>query len=114
MRLLLLTFLGACCLTTWTVEGVGTEVLEESFCVSLTAQQLPVQKIKTYTIREGILKAVIFVTRRGLKICADPHAKWVKAAIKTVDRRSRARKNVIETSPTRVQRSTSTAVTLTG
>ncbi|OBS68164.1 hypothetical protein A6R68_03295, partial [Neotoma lepida] len=59
MRLLLLTFLGVCCLTTCAVEGVGTEVLEESFCVSLTTQPLPVQRIKTYTIREGILKAVM-------------------------------------------------------
>ncbi|CAH6789403.1 lymphotactin [Phodopus roborovskii] len=114
MRLLLLTFLGACCLTIWTVEGVGTEVLGESFCVSFTTLPLPVQRIKTYTIKEGIMKAVIFVTKRGLKICADPHAKWVKTAIKTVDRKSRPRKNMIETSPTRGPRSSSTAMTLSG
>ncbi|XP_028720330.1 lymphotactin-like [Peromyscus leucopus] len=114
MRLLLLTFLGVCCLITYTVEGVGTEVLEETFCVSLTTQPLPVQRIKTYTIREGILKAVIFVTKRGVKICADPHAKWVKAAIKTVDRRIRTKKNMTEASPTRVQRSTSPAMALSG
>ncbi|KAM7336195.1 lymphotactin [Alexandromys fortis] len=114
MRLLLLTFLGACCLTTFSVEGVGTEALEESFCVSLRTQPLPVHRIKTYTIREGILKAVIFVTRRGVKICADPHAQWVKAAIRTVDRKSRDRNNITETSPTRAQRSTSSAMTLSG
>lgn len=39
--------------------GVGTEALEESFCVSLRTQPLPVHRIKTYTIREGILKAVM-------------------------------------------------------
>lgn len=94
--------------------GVGTEVLEESSCVNLQTQRLPVQKIKTYIIWEGAMRAVIFVTKRGLKICADPEAKWVKAAIKTVDGRASTRKNMAETVPTGAQRSTSTAITLTG
>lgn len=55
-----------------------------------------------------------FVTKRGLKICADPEAKWVKAAIKNVDGRASTRKNMAETVPTGAQRSTSTAITLTG
>ncbi|XP_021054928.1 cytokine SCM-1 beta [Mus pahari] len=114
MRLPLLTFLGVCCLITCVVEGVGTEVLERSICVSLQTRRLPVQKIKTYTIKEGTMRAVIFVTKRGLKICADPEANWVKAAIKTVDGRASTRKNTAETVPTGAQRSTSTAITLTG
>ncbi|KAL1769745.1 lymphotactin [Sigmodon hispidus] len=114
MRLLLLTFLGLCCLIPCAVEGVGTETIEESFCVSLTTQRLPVHRIRTYTIREGMVKAVIFVTKRGIKICADPQAKWVKAAIKSVDGRSRSRKNMTEMSPTPAQRSISPTMTLSG
>nr|QCI30376.1 chemokine XCL1 [Maxomys rajah] len=114
MRLLLLTFLGVCCFTAWVVEGVGTEVLHESVCVSLRTQRLPVQRIKTYTIKEGAMRAVIFVTKRGLRICADPHATWVKAAIKTVDGRSSASKNTTKTIPTQAQRSTSTTIALSG
>ncbi|XP_028616727.1 lymphotactin-like [Grammomys surdaster] len=114
MRLLFLTFLGLCCLTTQVVEGVGTEVLEESICVSFQTQRLPVQKIKTYTIREGPIKAVIFVTKRELKICADPQANWVKAAIKTVDSRNSSRRSMAGTVPTRAQRSASTAKALSG
>nr|QCI30419.1 chemokine XCL1 [Rattus norvegicus]QCI30439.1 chemokine XCL1 [Rattus norvegicus] len=114
MRLLLLTFLGVCCFAAWVVEGVGTEVLQESICVSLRTQRLPVQKIKTYTIKEGAMRAVIFVTKRGLRICAGPQAKWVKTAIKTVDGRSSASKSKAETIPTQAQRSASTAIALSG
>ena len=39
--------------------GVGTEVLEESSCVNLQTQRLPVQKIKTYIIWEGAMRAVM-------------------------------------------------------
>ncbi|XP_048213772.1 lymphotactin-like [Perognathus longimembris pacificus] len=114
MRLLLLTLLALCCLSACLVEGVGSEVPEESICVSLTTQKLPVKRIRTYTIKEGFMKAVIFITRRGLKVCADPQDKWVKAAIKSVDNRSRTTKDMIQTKPTGTQESTSTAITLPG
>lgn len=55
-----------------------------------------------------------FVTKRGLRICADPQAKWVKTAIKTVDGRSSASKSKAETIPTQAQRSASTAIALSG
>ena len=40
-------------------SGVGSEVLERSICVSLTTKRLPVKNIKTYTIKEGSMKAVM-------------------------------------------------------
>ncbi|CAI9179359.1 unnamed protein product [Rangifer tarandus platyrhynchus] len=109
MRLLILTCLVICSLAAYTVEGVGSEVLEKSICVSLTTKRLPIKNIKTYIIKEGFMKAVILITRRGFKICADPKADWVKEAIQTIDR-----KNMSQTKPTGSQKSTSTAVTLTG
>ncbi|XP_069867300.1 lymphotactin-like [Dipodomys merriami] len=112
MRLLALTLLAICCLSAGLVEGVGSEVPEKSFCMSFTTQKLKINRIKTYVIKEGGMKAVIFITRRGLKICADPQASWVKDAIKSVDNRSR--KNIIQTKPTETQQPTRTAVTLTG
>ncbi|KAM4861076.1 lymphotactin-like isoform 1-T1 [Thomomys bottae] len=114
MRLLFLTILAICCLSQCLVEGVGSEVPEQSICVSLTTQRLPVRRIKTYTIKEGPMKAVIFITRRGIKVCADPQDKWVKAAIKSVDNRSSTRKDMIQSKPTTTQQTASTAVTLTG
>ncbi|XP_036756266.1 lymphotactin-like [Manis pentadactyla] len=112
MRLLILVLLGTCCLTACTVEGVGSEVLEKSICVSLTTRRLPIKHIKTYTIKEGSMKAVIFITKRGLKVCADPQVEWVKKAIKTVN--NSARRNVKQTKPTGASQPTHTAVTLTG
>ncbi|KAI5946207.1 Lymphotactin [Manis javanica] len=113
MRLLIiLVLLGTCCLTACTVEGVGSEVLEKSICVSLTTRRLPIKHIKTYTIKEGSMKAVIFITKRGLKVCADPQVEWVKKAIKTVN--NSARRNVKQTEPVGAPQPTHTAVTLTG
>ncbi|XP_004464242.2 lymphotactin [Dasypus novemcinctus] len=114
MRLLILAFLGICCLTAYNVEGVGTEVSQKTTCLSLTMRPLPVHKIKRYTIKEGTMRAVIFVTRHGLRICADPEANWVKAAVKSVDSKSLLRRNTIKIKPTGAQQSTSTAVSLTG
>ncbi|XP_017651546.1 lymphotactin [Nannospalax galili] len=82
--------------------------------MSLRTQPLPVNRIKTYIIQEGFMKAVIFFTKRGLKICADPEASWVRAAVKTVDNRSSARRSMTEPNPMGTQRSTSTAATLSG
>ncbi|XP_011372487.1 lymphotactin-like [Pteropus medius] len=109
MRTLILAFLGLCCLTVHVVEGVGSEVLEERICVSLTTRRLPVKNIKTYTIKEGPMRAVIFITKRGFKICANPQEDWVKKAVEHVKSN---RKNRTQTKPTGAQQSTSTAVTL--
>ncbi|XP_008057723.1 lymphotactin-like [Carlito syrichta] len=114
MRLLILACLGICCLTAYVVEGVGSEVPDKSICVSLTTQRLPVNRIKTYTIKEGSMKAVIFITRRGLKVCADPQVNWVKEAVKNIDSKSNTRRNTIQTKPTGTQQSTNTTVTLRG
>ncbi|XP_054443536.1 lymphotactin [Pteronotus mesoamericanus] len=108
MRALVLALLGLCCLASYVVEGVGSEVLEQKVCMSLTTRRLPVKNIKTYTIREGPMRAVIFITKRGLKICADPQVDWVKHAVESMDNR----KNTNQSKPTGAQRSTKTAVTL--
>ncbi|XP_024598213.1 lymphotactin-like [Neophocaena asiaeorientalis asiaeorientalis] len=111
MRLLILAFLGICCLAAYTVEGVGTEVLDKNICVSLTTRRLPIKNIKTYTIKEGPMKAVIFITRRGLKVCADPQVEWVNKAVRTI---KSTRRNVSQTKPTGAQQSSNPAVTLSG
>ncbi|KAM9688313.1 lymphotactin-like [Trichechus inunguis] len=114
MRLLILAVLAICCLAACVVEGVGSEVPDRSVCVSLHTRSLPVQKIKSYTIKEGSMKAVIFITKRGLKICADPQAEWVKTAVRSLDKKSTTRKNMVQTTPMGAQQSTNTAATLTG
>ncbi|KAM8812061.1 lymphotactin-like [Rhynchonycteris naso] len=111
MRPLILAVLGFCCLSTDIVDAVGSEVLEQKICVSLTTKRLPVKNIKTYTIKEGPMKAIIFITRRGFKVCADPQVEWVKKAVHIIDKSTR--KNVSQTKPPRAQHPTDTTVTLT-
>lgn len=48
-----------CLSTSFSSPGVGSEVLEKSICVSLTTRRLPIKHIKTYTIKEGSMKAVM-------------------------------------------------------
>ncbi|KAM7053797.1 lymphotactin [Molossus nigricans] len=93
MRPLLLALLGLCCLTAPGVEGVGSEAVEQRICVSLTTRQVPVNRIKTYTIKEGTMRAIIFFTKRGLKVCADPRADWVKRAVEKVDKDNSSNKS---------------------
>ncbi|XP_051854966.1 lymphotactin-like [Antechinus flavipes] len=86
MRLFLLILICSWGLTGCMVEGVGSEVIKKSFCVSWS-QPLPSKRVKSYTIAEGPMKAVIFITRKGFKICANPEANWVKNVIDSVDSR---------------------------
>ncbi|XP_015354164.1 cytokine SCM-1 beta-like [Marmota marmota marmota] len=102
-----LTILSLCFLS----PGVGSEVPERSICVSLSTQRLPINRIRTYTIKEGSVRAVIFITKRGLKVCANPEAEWVKSAVKSMDSRSTTKRSKLQSSPTRAQ-PTNTAGTL--
>ncbi|XP_011835321.1 PREDICTED: lymphotactin [Mandrillus leucophaeus] len=95
-------------------EGVGSEVSDKSTCVSLTTQRLPVNRIKLLESSNVSLSPQNFITKRGLKVCADPQARWVKDVVKSMDRKSNTRNNMIQTKPTGTQQSTNTAVTLTG
>lgn len=47
-----------------------------------------------------------FITKRGLKVCADPQVDWVKKAVETVDNR----KTTSQSKPTGAQQPTSTVV----
>ncbi|XP_074078048.1 cytokine SCM-1 beta-like [Macrotis lagotis] len=112
MKLILLIFFCFYGFTLFTVEGVGSEIMKRSFCVSLTSKPLPVNTVKSYTIEEGPMKAVIFVTRKGIKICADPEINWAKGIIKHVDKKQK-RKNRIQTTPTGSQPPTDRTRTMT-
>ncbi|XP_001371932.1 cytokine SCM-1 beta-like [Monodelphis domestica] len=99
MKLFLLAFLCFCGLIAYTVEGVGSEVMKRRFCVSLTSKRIPVNSVKSYIIEEGSMRAVIFVTRKGIKICADPEVSWAKGVIRAVDSRT-TKRNLTQTKPT--------------
>ncbi|XP_029789208.1 lymphotactin-like [Suricata suricatta] len=62
-------------------------------------------------LAEFMVEDYRFITRRGLKVCADPQAKWVKKAVESVDKSTR--RNMKQTTPTGAQQFTNSAVTLT-
>ncbi|XP_068950639.1 lymphotactin-like [Petaurus breviceps papuanus] len=110
MKLFLLALICFCGPTAYMVEGVGTEVIKKSFCVSWS-QPLQSKRVKTYAIEEGPMRAVIFITHRGFKICADPEANWVKKVMNSVDRRTTMRKT---TRPTASEPPTKDAIIESG
>ncbi|XP_072494711.1 lymphotactin-like [Notamacropus eugenii] len=96
MKLFLLALICFYGLTAYMVEGVGTEIMKKSFCVSWS-QPLQSKRVKSYAIEEGPMRVVIFITRRGFKICADPEAHWVKNVMNSVDNRNTMRKTTRKT-----------------
>ncbi|XP_055964578.1 cytokine SCM-1 beta-like [Sorex fumeus] len=108
MHLALLVLLLSACLPKFAVEGVGSEALTRRMCVQFSSKPLSGARIRTYTIEEGPLRAVIFVSKRGFKFCADPEEGWVKQAMRTVDSRTRI---VSQTGSVGTQQPTDTAGT---
>ncbi|XP_065514703.1 lymphotactin-like [Caloenas nicobarica] len=73
-----------------TVKGsAGSQSMRKLSCVTLQAstRQLNIQNLINYEKQQGPVDAVMFITRKGIKICVSPHQKWVQTAIKTIDQR---------------------------
>ncbi|XP_004613898.1 cytokine SCM-1 beta-like [Sorex araneus] len=109
MRLVFLALLLSACLLKSAVEGVGSEVISRRMCVRFSNRPVPGARIRTYTIEEGPMRAVVFVSKRGFEFCADPDETWVKKAMKTVDSRNRI---MVQTGSAGTQQPTETAGTL--
>ncbi|CAO2644511.1 C-C motif chemokine 8 [Lemmus lemmus] len=62
-------------------------------CFSLTQRKIPLRVLQSYekTTSQCLLAAVIFKTKRGIKICADPMQKWVDHSMKFLDQKSQTR-----------------------
>nr|7JH1_A Chain A, XCL1 ancestor [unidentified] len=62
----------------------------KSCCLKYTKRPLPLKRIKSYTIQSNEacnIKAIIFTTKKGRKICANPNEKWVQKAMKHLDKK---------------------------
>ncbi|NWX10279.1 XCL1 protein, partial [Caloenas nicobarica] len=69
--------------------SAGSQSMRKLSCVTLQAstRQLNIQNLINYEKQQGPVDAVMFITRKGIKICVSPHQKWVQTAIKTIDQR---------------------------
>ncbi|XP_047444584.1 monocyte chemotactic protein 1B-like isoform X2 [Mugil cephalus] len=86
--LVLATFL---CFSTWMslVHTVSAHGPPSDCCLQWSRTKLHPKQIKNYTIQsEGVcpIKAVVFLTVRGKRVCSNPETPWVKKAILKVDR----------------------------
>ncbi|XP_023660021.1 C-C motif chemokine 20-like [Paramormyrops kingsleyae] len=67
-----------------------------SCCVGYSSRRLPCHKLKRYTIQPMTdtcdIEAVIFHTKRGRFICANPLQYWTIKRIKCLHERAKARK----------------------
>ncbi|NXD86065.1 XCL1 protein, partial [Halcyon senegalensis] len=71
--------------------SVGSQSMRKISCVNLSTQQLNIQTLVSYEKQEAPVKAIMFITKRGIKICVSPDQKWVQAAVTKIDRRRTAK-----------------------
>ncbi|KFV45078.1 Lymphotactin, partial [Tyto alba] len=67
--------------------SVGSQPMRKFSCVSLSTQQLNIRKLVSYEKQQVPVKAIMFITTKGIKICVSPDQKWVQAAIKKIDQK---------------------------
>ncbi|XP_032768386.1 eotaxin [Rattus rattus] len=61
-----------------------------SCCFTMTSKKIPNTLLKSYkriTNNRCTLKAIVFKTKLGKEICADPKKKWVQDATKHLDQK---------------------------
>ncbi|XP_049930633.1 eotaxin-like [Epinephelus moara] len=77
------------CFTTWMTTVCATNVGVSSCCLHLSNTQVRLKRIVNYTIQTVSpcpIKAIVFETKNGTKICSDPKNKWAIRAMQKVDK----------------------------
>ncbi|XP_068135211.1 eotaxin-like [Hyperolius riggenbachi] len=67
----------------------GYEYIEPSTCLKVQKKGVKVNLLASYRRQNHPIKAVLFVTKKGVEICADPNMAWVKRAIQTLDQKAK-------------------------
>nr|XP_006112324.1 cytokine SCM-1 beta [Pelodiscus sinensis] len=98
MGILVIFWLGV--FTISTVRGsVASQIAPRSSCIDLSTQQLDIRGLDRYEKHNVPVKAVMFITKEGIKICVQPDLKWVKDAIRHLDKRPIPRRPKLKPKP---------------
>ncbi|XP_026169695.1 lymphotactin-like [Mastacembelus armatus] len=76
------------CIITWISLSHATHGPVQNCCAMWSTTRLRHRQIKNYTMQSGgacPIKAVVFHTVRGKRVCSNPNIQWVKDAILKVD-----------------------------
>ncbi|XP_070701786.1 eotaxin-like [Pempheris klunzingeri] len=80
------------CVTTWMTMVQATHGPVPNCCLMWSTDIVPVRRIMNYTIQsEGVcpIRAIIFKTKSGKRICSDPDSNWAKKACLKVDKETK-------------------------
>ncbi|XP_068016677.1 lymphotactin-like [Melanerpes formicivorus] len=78
-------------LTMRTVEGsVVSQSMRRYNCVNLAARQLNIKNLISYEKIQGPVEAIMFINKRGVKVCVKPDHKQAQTAMKSIEERRAA------------------------
>ncbi|NXP24358.1 XCL1 protein, partial [Scytalopus superciliaris] len=64
--------------------SAGSQSMRRFSCVDLSTRQLNIQNLVSYE-KHDRANAVMFITKRGIKICVSANQKWVQNAMKIME-----------------------------
>ncbi|XP_051017277.1 C-C motif chemokine 24 [Acomys russatus] len=78
-------FLVACTCCVFLTDSV---IIPSSCCMSFVAKKIPENRVISYQLASGSVcpkAGVIFITKKGYKLCGDPKLPWVQKYIRNLD-----------------------------
>ncbi|NXJ82505.1 XCL1 protein, partial [Trogon melanurus] len=67
--------------------SASSQSMRKMSCVDLSAQQLNIRNLVSYEKQRTPVEAIMFITKKGIRICVSPNQKWVQTAMKKIDQK---------------------------
>ncbi|XP_072266467.1 lymphotactin-like isoform X2 [Pyxicephalus adspersus] len=79
-----------------TTIGMGIEFVDKRTCLDLQQKEFPLQQLTSYTRQTIPKEAILFKTKKGRELCADPTMPWVIKAVAMLDKKAKSQPNIKE------------------
>ncbi|XP_008106056.2 cytokine SCM-1 beta [Anolis carolinensis] len=76
-------------------ETMASQTMARSSCIPLQSTEINIRRIIDYIEQTRPVKAVILITRRGVKICVPHNLPWVKETIKKLKQKKTSKQKKI-------------------